>query len=131
MQINFGAGKSRHDRRITARASMMSGLNLFTGKTQGSVSIPATAASARVALSKPAAATAIRVKNIDAANACFINFGNSTVVATVPAGAVPGSMPIGPGETAGFSVPENTTHVAAICSGAGTATIYFLPGWGV
>jgi hypothetical protein len=37
-----------------------------------------------------------------------------TVVAAVPAGVTPGSMPIGAGKTAGFIVPENTTHVASI-----------------
>jgi hypothetical protein len=108
----------------------MSGINLFAPKAQGTTSITSGVVSARVALTKPAAAMVIRVKNIDTTDIAYINFGDSTVVATVPAGATPGSMPIGPGETGGFSVPEGTTHVAAICT-AGTPIVYFTPGNGV
>lgn len=108
----------------------MSGINLFTPKAQGTVSITSAVTTARVALTKPAASMQIRVKNIDTTNVAFINFGDVTVVATVPAGATPGSFPIGPGETAGFSVPEGTTHAAAICT-AGTPIVYFTPGNGV
>ena len=81
----------------------MSGINLFTPKAQGPTSIT---------------------------NVAYINFGDVTVVATVPAGATPGSFPIGPGETAGFTVPEGTTHAASICT-AGTPIVYFTPGNGV
>jgi len=111
---------------------MMSGINLFAGKVQGTTSITAAVGNSnnRVLLSKPASAKVIRVMNSDATNVAFINFGDSTVQATVPVGATPGSMPIGPGETAGLSVPENTTHAAAICI-AGTPIVYFTPGWGV
>lgn len=108
----------------------MSGINLFTPKAQGTTSITSAVTTANVLLTKPAASMQIRVKNIDTTNVAYINFGNSTVVATVPAGATPGSMPIGPGETAGVSVPEGTTHVAAICT-AGTPIVYFTPGNGV
>ena len=108
----------------------MSGINLFTAKAQGTVSITSAVTTARVLLAKPASATAIRVKNIDATNIAYVNFGDVTVVATVPAGATGGSIPIGAGETAGFSVPEGTTHAAAICS-AGTPIVFFTPGNGV
>jgi hypothetical protein len=36
-------------------------------------------------------------------------------------------MSIGANETDRFTVPENTTHVAAICA-AGTPIVYFSPG---
>lgn len=104
-------------------------INLFTPKTVGTVSITSGVASARVAL-VPSGAFQVRVKNIDTANVAFIAFGDSTVTAVVPAGAVPGGVPIGPGETAGFSISPTTTHVAAICT-AGTPIVYFTPGNGV
>jgi hypothetical protein len=108
----------------------MSGTNLFTPKAQGTTSITSAVTTASVVLTKPAAATTIRIKNIDTTNVAYVNFGDSTVVATVPAGATPGSMPIGPGETAGVTVPEGTTHAAAICT-AGTPIVYFTPGNGI
>jgi hypothetical protein len=107
----------------------MSGINLFTPKTVGTVAITCAVTTARVAL-VPLGANAVRVKNVDATNIAFIAFGDVTVVATVPNGATPGSVPIGAGETAGFSIPTGTTHVAAIC-GAGTPLVYFTPGQGV
>ena len=107
----------------------MSGINLFAPKAQGTTSLTAGAATANRLLTKPASCNQIRVKNIDATSVAFINFGDSTVVATIPSGATPGSLPIGPGETAGFTVPEGTTHVAAISSG--TPVLYFSPGNGM
>lgn len=104
-------------------------INLFTPKTVGTVSITSAVSSARVAL-VPLGAFQVRVKNIDTANVAFIAFGDSSVAAVVPNGATPGSVPIGPGETAGFSIPPGTTHVAAICS-AGTPIVYFTAGNGV
>jgi hypothetical protein len=107
----------------------MSGTNLFTPKAQGTTSITSAVTTARVLLTKPSSAMQIRVKNIDATNIAYVNFGDSTVVATVPSGATPGSMPIGAGETAGFTVPEGTTHAASICT-AGTPIVFFTPGNG-
>lgn len=103
-------------------------IELFTPKTVGTVSITSGVASARVAL-VPSNAFQVRVKNIDAAEVAFIAFGDVTVVAVVPNGATPGSVPIGPGETSGFSIPPGTTHVASICT-AGTPIVYFTPGNG-
>ena len=104
-------------------------INLFTPKTVGTVSITSAVASARVALD-PDGAFQVRVKNIDTANVAFVAFGDVTVVAVVPNGAVPGSVPIGPGETCGFSISPATTHVASICT-AGTPIVYFTPGNGL
>jgi hypothetical protein len=108
----------------------MSGFNLFTPKAQGTTSIAVTAASQRVLLSKPAASMQIRIKNISSTDVVYVNFGDVTVVATIPVGATPGSMPIGAGETAGVTVPEGVTYVAAIAGVAGPTTVFFTPGNG-
>lgn len=97
---------------------------LFTPKAAGTVNIAATTSSARVALGMNAGNFQVRVKNLDTTNAVFINFGDSTVVAAATTG-----VPVGPGETCGFSV-SGSTHVAAITA-ASTATVYFTPGNGV
>ncbi len=106
----------------------MAGFNLFSPKTAGTVSITCSTGTARVAL-VILGGRQVRVKNIDTTNVAFIEFGNATVTATLPNGATPGSMPIGPGETAGFTVNQDTSNVAAICS-AGTPIVYFTPGDG-
>jgi len=106
----------------------MPGMNLFAPKTQSTVSITAGGASARVALGFTGGTIQVRVKNIDATSIAYINFGDSTVVATIPSGGTGGSIPIGAGETAGFTVPGGATFVAAISSG--TPVVYFTPGNG-
>lgn len=106
----------------------MATTNLFAPNTQGTVSISSAVTTARVALA-PKGATQLRVKNIDATNIAYINWGDSTVTATVPSGGTGGSVPIGAGETAGFTIPIGTTHVASICS-AGTPVVFFTPGAG-
>ena len=110
----------------------MPGDNLFTPNTQATVSITCSNTTGNVALgSTLGGAKAIRVKNIDTTYVAYINFGNSSsVTATVPSGATPGSIPIGPGEVAGFSLGTATTYVAAICT-AGTPILYFTPGNGI
>ena len=110
----------------------MPGFNLFSPKTQGTVTITSAVTTANVALGIAAIGpqTIVRVKNIDATNATFINFGTSSVTATLPSGGTGGSMPIGPGETAGFTIGPTVTHVAAICA-AGTPIVYFTPGEGI
>lgn len=107
----------------------MSGDNLFTPRTQGTVTITTATSTANVALTM-GGGNQVRVKNIDATNIAYVNFGISTVVATLPSGATGGSIPIGAGETAGFTVPNGTTHAASICS-AGTPVVYFTPGQGL
>lgn len=102
---------------------------LFTPKTQGTVSITCSTSTANVAL-VPLGGNQVRIKNIDATNIAYVNFGISTVTASLPNGATPGSMPIGAGETAGVSIPIGTTHAAAISS-AGTPVVYFTPGNGL
>lgn len=108
----------------------MSGTNLFTPETQATVTITSATSTARVALTIKANATSLRIKNIDATNVAYVNFGDVAVVATLPSGGTGGSMPIGAGETVGISIPPGTTHAASICS-AGTPVVYFTPGNGL
>ena len=105
----------------------MSGFGVFTPKAAGTTSITSAVTTAAVALTKPAPATVVRVKNIDATNIAYVNFGTSTVTATVPSGATPGSMPIGPTESILVGVAEGVTHAASICT-AGTPIVLFSPG---
>jgi hypothetical protein len=108
----------------------MASSNLFTPATQATVSITSANTTANVALGATKGTfNQVRIKNIDATNIAYINFGNSSVAATLPSGATAGSIPIGAGETAGFTVPSSTTHVAVICS-AGTPIVYITPGNG-
>ena len=108
----------------------MSDTNLFTPATQATVSITSGTSTANVALGATKGAfNQVRVYNSDAANISYINFGSSTVTATLPSGATPGSIPIAPGEVAGFSIPPGTTNVAAICA-AGTPVVFITPGNG-
>lgn len=108
----------------------MSGMNLFAPQKTGTVSITSATSSANVALLNKPSSMTVRVKNLDATNIAYIEFGTSSAVAaTIPNGATPGSMPIGPGETAGFTLPGVPCWAAAICS-AGTPLVCFTPGDG-
>lgn len=107
----------------------MATMILFTPLPAGTVTITCAATTANVALG-PKGNKQVRVKNIDLTNVAYISFGNSSVVATLPVGATGGSMPIGPGETAGFTIGDSVTNVAAICS-AGTPIVYFTVGNGI
>ena len=100
----------------------MSGYNLLTPKTAGTVNIAATTSGASVALGPQG--RVIRVYNADTTNIAFIEFGDAAVVASASTG-----VPIGPGQVAGFTRAESITHVAAI-TGTSTATVYFTPGDG-
>ena len=73
---------------------------------------------------------AVRVKNVDATNIAYVEFGNSAVTASVPSGSTGGSVPIGAGETAGFSLGAGQNNAAAICT-AGTPLVFFTPGDGL
>jgi hypothetical protein len=102
--------------------------NLFTPKSTGTTSITSAVTSARVAL-VPSGQHQLAIYNADTSNSAFVEFGDSTVAATVPNGATPGSMPIGPGQIRGITIAPGVTHAASICS-AGTPIVYFTPGDG-
>jgi hypothetical protein len=103
--------------------------NLFSPKTAGTVSITCAVTSARVAL-VPKGGFQLAITNSDTSNIAYVEVGDSSVTATVPNGATPGSMPILPGQTRGVSIAgASVTHAAAICS-AGTPLVFFTPGNG-
>lgn len=102
--------------------------NLFTPKSTGTTSITCAVTTANRAL-VPSGQHQFAVCNSDTSNVAFVEFGTSTVVAVVPNGATPGSMPILPGQTRGITVSLDVTHAAAICS-AGTPLVFFTPGDG-
>lgn len=107
----------------------MSDSNLFSPKTTGTVSITCAITSSPVALVIKGAQQ-LAITNSDASNIAYVEVGTSSVTATVPNGAIPGSMPILPGQTRGISIAGSTvTHAAAICS-AGTPLVFFTPGNG-
>jgi hypothetical protein len=106
----------------------MANVNLFTPKSTGTTSITSAVTSARVAL-VPSNSRQLAVSNSDTSNIAYVEFGDSTVAATVPSGATPGSMPILPGQTRGITIGANVTHAASICS-AGTPIVFFTPGNG-
>lgn len=108
----------------------MPGINLFTGQKAGTVALTAAATTSNVAVGNGTSSHVMRVKNLDTTNIAYIEIGlTSAVTAVVPvSGAAKGAIPIGPGETAGFSIPDNA-WVAVICT-AGTPTVCFTPGNG-
>lgn len=108
----------------------MSGIQLFTPRAQGTVSITCAVTSARVALGTPVTCETVAIVNSDTSNVAFVNFGDVTVTATVPSGVSGGGMAILPATTRGVGIPKGATHVAAICS-AGTPLLFFTPGNGV
>lgn len=73
----------------------------------------------------------VRVKNIDTTNVAYVAFGDSSVTAAVPAAGTPAAgIPIGPGETAGFTLGAQITHFAGITS-TSTATLLVTCGMGL
>lgn len=85
------------------------------------VSISASSTSARVALDQNS--SAVRVYNAGPGVA-FITFGGSSVTSTV------NRLPVPVGAVEKFT-KGGTTHVAAICAGADTATLRFTNGEGL
>ncbi len=101
----------------------MSGIELFTPSYQGTVTKTTANTSAATAL--VGKGNQLRIYNIDAANAVFFEFGDSTVAALVASG-----FPVGPGQVVGISVPNGATHFATINS-AGSPIVYVTRGNGV
>lgn len=106
-------------------------LNNFQPLPGSTVSISATDASGRV-LVRASTQPGLQgkwysVTNADSANIAFVQVGGSTVAATLPNGATPGSEPVLPGQT--ISIDGSTgRYVAAICLSTKTATIYITQG---
>jgi hypothetical protein len=91
----------------------------------------ATSTSSRVAVTMGGSATQVEVTNKSAANWVYVEAGDSTVVAVLPAnGASVGAYPVGPGQSKIITLPTTITNIAAICDSALTATVFFTPGQG-
>lgn len=111
----------------------MSGFGVFTPKTVGTILVAcATTPSVANLLTKPASATSVRVRNVDATNAAYIAFGTSAVTAVIPTvvgapSSTPAAFPVFAGETIILGLAEGVTHVATICA-AGTPNVYFTVG---
>lgn len=99
----------------------MSNLPPFT--PAASASIDATDTTGNVAL--PPSGAQLLIYSPAANDAAFIAFGTaSTVEAEVTDICIP------PGFSRIFTIPDNTTYVAAICASTETATLYFTRGNG-
>lgn len=101
----------------------MSTANPFTPNTAGTVAATVAATTAALALNKAGIGQQIMVQSLAGNAIGFINFGDSTVTATVAAGT-----PILPGGSYTFTVGGNVTHVATI--GTAGNTLYFTSGQG-
>lgn len=122
----------------------------MTPREQSTVSLAATSTSGRVALGGASTTTQGAIQTVQiivtsaattnglsggtAASIAYIHFGDSTVTATAPNGATPGSTPILPGSIQTFTIPLDNggvTHAAAITPATGGATLFFTQGYGV
>ena len=62
----------------------------------------------------------------------FVAPGMSGVTAAIPVDGSPANgFPIAPGRETGMTLQGGQTHIAAICPGAETATIYITQGFGI
>lgn len=68
---------------------------------------------------------------VDGTDIVFIAFGDSTIVAAVPADSAGATgMPIAAGRESGVTVPGGATHLSVIC-GSGSAKVYVTAGAGI
>jgi hypothetical protein len=102
----------------------------FSPKTEGTVSLAATTTSGSTTVALAALESPQLEINNTGSVWVFVNWGSSSVAATVGSGATGGSYPVGPGSKVVVTVNQTTvTHAAAITS-TGTATVYLTPGLG-
>src|SRR5690606_2095422 len=73
----------------------------------------------------------VRVFN-NGTNECFVNFGGSSVTATLGNDkATQTGIPIAAGRESGFRLTTDATYIAAICNSGETTTIYVTMGDGI
>src|SRR5690242_7229185 len=99
----------------------------FRPSPTGTVQISASTSSSNVKLA--GSVEQVYVQNSGSADA-FVEFGDSSVTATVPSGATAGSMRVKAGQTTVLTPKVNATHAAAITS-SGTTTIELSSGAGL
>lgn len=111
----------------------MSQLQPFFPNFAKTVELAVSAVTGNVPISRGSVGDAsqqLRVANIGT-KTCWIEFGSTSVAATLPAGATPGSMPLLAGTSEIYTVPAaSCTNVAAICTGADTTTLHVTSGNG-
>lgn len=97
-------------------------LNPFT--PGGTATLAVTAASSSVALPAGYTFGQVMITNAPDSSTAFIAFGDSSVTATTT------DTPILPSAAYTFTISPDVTHMAGICAGAGTATVYVTRGQG-
>lgn len=90
----------------------------FAHLNSPTVPLAVTAASARVAL--PQTETGMLVISNTGASPAFCSAGDANITAAASTG---NGMCVPNGQTLSFRIGPRDTHVAAICAGAGTATL--------
>lgn len=98
-------------------------LNPFTPGATATLAVTAT--TSNVALPAGYNFGQVMITNAPDSSTAFISFGDDAVVATVAA-----STPILPSAAYTFTIGPDVTHMAGICAGAGTATVYVTRGQG-
>jgi len=98
----------------------------FQPDAKATVQATAAVSSARVALG--GTGPQVRVNNTGTVDA-FVEFGDSTVAATVPSGATAGSLRVAAGTVEIFTLSQSFTNAAAITS-ASTSVVEFTRGEG-
>jgi multidrug efflux pump subunit AcrA (membrane-fusion protein) len=97
-------------------------VNPFTPSSNGTVNVPATAASASAELLFPGN-TQVMVTCAPGGDLAFVEFGDSSVTASADT-----STPVLPGAAYIFTISPSATHFAAVS--AGSSTVYVTTGQG-
>lgn len=100
----------------------------FTPHSAATNSISATAGSARVLLSE-ASSDQLELTN-DGPNTVYLEFGGSSVAATVPNGGTGGGYPVLAGQSKVIQRSGTWTYAAAICATSQTALVLITAGKG-
>lgn len=107
--------------------------DIFTPET-GAARLDVDTSSDRVALPKgvnTTVGTTVRVF-VDGLYPVFVNFGSSTVTATIGADKAEGTgIPCAAGRETGFRLKSGVTHMAAICDTGGSGKAYVTMGDGI
>lgn len=108
----------------------MAELFAFSGNT---IAFDVTGTTDRVALGATAAQAGKVLRIYNAGEGIvFVAPGAAAVEAVIPTDGAPATgFPIAPGRETGMTLQGGQTHIAAICPGAETATIYITQGFGI
>lgn len=108
----------------------MAELFAFGGNTIG-MNVTATSSLEALLASAAQAGKVLRIYNAGT-GIVYVAAGASNVAAVIPVDGTPANgFPIAPGRETGMTLQGGQTHIAAICPGAETATIYITQGSGI